>query len=106
MHITTGTTTSLDGKLTFDEKVDWIHNVLSPAIYKFGSASYYSESDWSLDEGEWQTRFWDTPTYEKLMDVKRKWDPEMVFGCRHCVGYGEEAGEADEKTLPTWRRPQ
>ena len=38
-------------------------------------------------------RFWTEDQYSRLLAVKRTWDPELVFSCRHCVGDGEEPGD-------------
>ena len=35
-----------------------------------------------------------------------KWDPSMVFGCRHCVGDEERPGIVTKDTLPSWRFTQ
>lgn len=35
-----------------------------------------------------------------------KWDPTMVFGCRHCIGDEETSGIITKDTLPSWRYEQ
>ena len=32
-----------------------------------------------------------------------KWDPTMVFGCRHCIGDEESPGIITGETMPSWR---
>ncbi len=105
MHITTGTAVNLADSLDAEAKRRFIHEKLSPAMYAFGEGSYYSESEYSLTEGEWQTRFWDQETYDKLLEIKNTWDPEHIFGCRHCIGDETPAGAVNDKTMPSWRRP-
>jgi hypothetical protein len=51
-----------------------------------GSGSYSNEADPTV-EG-WKKEFWGE-NYERLLEVKRKWDPEGVFWCRACVGSDE-----------------
>ena len=99
--MTTGGSFRIDEGLTLEEANNFVHEVLSPAIYKYGSGSYYSESEYSMDQ--WQQRIWDDETYAKLLDIKQTWDPEHVFGCRHCVGDEEEPVPISLKTLPSWR---
>lgn len=48
-------------------------------------------------------RFWTEDQYSRLLAVKRTWDPELVFSCRHCVGDGEEPGQVSASTRPSWR---
>ena len=103
MHMTTGVAFNIDGELSPDESTAWIHEVLSPELYKYGSGSYYSESEYSMKSGQWQDRLWDKETYEKLLAVKQTWDPEHVFECRHCVGDESPVLEISEQTMPSWR---
>merc|ERR1712107_614568 len=63
--------------------------------------SYYSESEYSLHKEEWGKRFWGRDIYNRLLKVKKTWDPEHVFSCRHCIGDGETALPTSEETLPT-----
>jgi FAD/FMN-containing dehydrogenase len=48
-----------------------------------GAGSYVNETDYF--EPNWQREFWGT-NYERLLEVKRKYDPEGLFRCHHCVG--------------------
>merc|ERR1719193_1700724 len=105
VHVSALSYISLGKELSVDEKVDFAHSVVGPAMYKFSSGSYYSESEYSLQGNQWGERFWGRETYNQLLKVKKTWDPELVFSCRHCIGDGEVAGVASEETLPTWRRP-
>mmetsp|Transcript_69489 Transcript_69489/g.175184 ORF Transcript_69489/g.175184 Transcript_69489/m.175184 type:complete len:597 (+) Transcript_69489:63-1853(+) len=52
------------------------------------AGSYYNEADYT--EEQWQSRFWGS-NYAELLRTKRKYDPDNVFTCHHCVG-SEEAG--------------
>jgi FAD/FMN-containing dehydrogenase len=52
--------------------------------------SYVSESDFF--ERDWQRSFWGT-NYERLLDVKRRYDPEGLFFMHH--GVGSEGWSAD-----------
>jgi hypothetical protein len=60
--------------------------------YHFPTANGYSGSYWNeadFDEPNWQTSFWGEKNYEKLLHVKRSYDPRGVFVCHHCVGSEE-----------------
>ena len=101
--MTTGSAFNINNNLSDEEKYAFVHDVLSPGIYKFGAGSYYSESEYTMDKGQWQTRFWDEETYARLLEIKQTWDPEHIFGCRHCIGDEEDPIEISERTLPSWR---
>ena len=47
------------------------------------SGSYANEADYF--ETDWQNQFWGT-NYERLLAIKRKYDPGMVFRAHHGVG--------------------
>lgn len=45
-------------------------------------------------EPEWRTALWGDEHYQKLLDIKNKYDPNRRLNCWHCVGYqGEEFDE-------------
>jgi FAD/FMN-containing dehydrogenase len=48
-----------------------------------GSGSYVNETDWF--EADWQRSFWGE-NYDRLAAIKRKYDPDGLFYCHHCVG--------------------
>jgi len=50
-----------------------------------GDHAYFSESAYS-QQGAWEDRYWGTANYARLLQVKRAWDPDNVFWCRHCIG--------------------
>jgi hypothetical protein len=45
--------------------------------------AYGNEGD--PHEQDWQQSFYGS-SYDRLLELKRKWDPAKVFRCRHCVG--------------------
>jgi hypothetical protein len=55
------------------------------ALYRIvpDAGSYVSESDYFLRD--WQQAFW-CPNYARLMEVKRRYDPEGLFTVHHGVG--------------------
>jgi FAD/FMN-containing dehydrogenase len=48
-----------------------------------GAGSYVNETDYF--EPDWQQSFWGV-NYPRLLAIKRKYDPERLFRCHHCVG--------------------
>ena len=54
--------------------------------HRHSTASYFNEAEYTLDPGHWERRFWGEDNHAKLLKIKRKYDPDFVFGCRHCVG--------------------
>lgn len=55
-----------------------------------GAGTYVNETDYF--EPDWQEALWGT-NYPKLLALKKKYDPEGLFVCHHCVG--SEAWSAD-----------
>ncbi len=71
-------------KVTLEKKARDI-KVASEIIRKLtpDSGSYANEADYF--EPNWQQSFWG-PNYSKLLDIKRKYDPDNFFTCHHCIG--------------------
>ena len=44
---------------------------------------------------DWKTRYWGLNNYEKLLSIKKKYDPTNIFYCYHCVG-SDEGSNAHE----------
>ncbi|RPA72268.1 FAD binding domain-containing protein [Ascobolus immersus RN42] len=51
---------------------------LEPDMGAYGNEADFGETDW-------QKSFWGT-NYERLLKVKKKWDPKRLFICNRCVG--------------------
>ena len=45
-------------------------------------------------------RYWGKANYQKLLQIKNKYDPDNVFWCRNCVG--SEVKKEDESGLSNW----
>ena len=59
------------------------NNMLDKMITKRGQ--YFSECDDDLGPGVWQEQFWGD-SYPRLLEIKRKYDPDNHFTCKQCVG--------------------
>jgi len=55
-------------------------------FYGLSNYSYFSESAFNMSSSDWKQRYWGQDHYNKLLAVKRAWDPDNVFWCRRCVG--------------------
>lgn len=64
---------------------DLITDVLQPIIEAAtpGMGTYVNEGDFR--QPDWQSTFYGA-NYERLLSIKRKWDPESVFFCELAVG--------------------
>lgn len=64
-------------------------NIADPAseegMYSFAENSYFGESSYTHQGDSWKQRYWGSH-YEELLSVKKKYDPERLFWCHHCVG--------------------
>jgi ribonuclease T2 len=50
-----------------------------------GGASYFAESAYIHSGDSWKRRYWGD-NYDRLLAVKKAYDPDNFFWCRHCVG--------------------
>lgn len=84
--------TELSRKLTYEWNPRWIR--LTP-----GSGTYMSESDYI--EPDWRRSF-HGDKYERLYELKQKWDPDGVFYAQNAVGMEDwEMGEMLLGHLPS-----
>ena len=73
-------------KMTNRQKDQWMHATFAPLMYKYSTASYFNEAEYTMDPEQWERRFWGEENHcKKLLEIKRKYDPHQVFGCRHYV---------------------
>ena len=60
-----------------------------------GGGAYMNEaSPWTED---WRESWWGKENYEKLLEVKQKYDPDGLLTCWKCVGFEEGNGD-----FPCW----
>ena len=52
-------------------------------FYSLGPHSYFAESPYEMPN--WPQRYWGNGVYTRLQGVKRRYDPNGAFWCRHCV---------------------
>ncbi|ESO97045.1 hypothetical protein LOTGIDRAFT_174677, partial [Lottia gigantea] len=53
-------------------------------LKKFGDGVYFNEP--TEDIPDWKEEYWGMEKYSRLLEIKKKWDPEHLFWCHHCVG--------------------
>ena len=56
------------------------------SVFSYSNSSYFNEAEYSLNPGQWERRFWGEENHCKLLGIKRKYDPDFLFTCHHCVG--------------------
>lgn len=59
---------------------------LGHKLQTFGNGVYLNEA--AADPYNWKTDFWGS-NYDRLSEIKKKWDPDNFLTCRYCVGYVE-----------------
>ena len=62
---------------------------------------YYSECDDVLPPAQWQKEFWGNETYSRLLNIKKKYDPDNHFTCLQCVGSGDLQSTTTTTTTTT-----
>lgn len=64
----------------------YVSSVPTPVgLYDLGEGSYFSESAYDQSGDSWKTRYWGT-NYDKLLAIKKVYDPKNLMWCHHCVG--------------------
>lgn len=68
---------------------DRIQNTISASVQPFkvltpGGGCYMNEGDWT--EENWQQTFFGS-NYDRLLSIKKKYDPTGLFNCWKCVGW-------------------
>ena len=70
-----------------DSRMDAIGNAagrkLNDELLKYGEGVYYNEPAYDLPD--WKNLFWGG-IYDKLLTIKRRWDPDNFLWCHHCIG--------------------
>lgn len=53
-------------------------------LYTVGKGMYYNEPDYYVED--WKEEFWGSmERYNRLLEVKKKYDPQHLFTCHKCV---------------------
>ena len=55
MHMVQSAAFSLANPLTYEERMEFTHQVAAPKLYKYSDAAYYSESEYTADD--WKMRY-------------------------------------------------
>lgn len=56
---------------------------MAKKLVKLGKGVYFNEPSAYLPD--WKTQYWGGH-YDRLLGIKKKWDPDNFFTCLHCVG--------------------
>lgn len=55
---------------------------------KYSKWVYWNEPQHNFMKDDWRERYWgDLKNYNRLLTVKREYDPLNIFNCYHCIGY-------------------
>lgn len=60
-----------------------------------GFGAYTNEAD--VLEPNWQQSFWSEENYDRLLEIKQKYDPTNFLNCWKCVGRDESMVQEDKK---------
>lgn len=61
---------------------------------KYNKWVYWNEPQHNFPSNDWKERYWGgLESYNKLLVVKQKYDPDNVFSCYHCIGYVKEPND-------------
>ncbi|PQE26736.1 isoamyl alcohol oxidase protein [Rutstroemia sp. NJR-2017a BVV2] len=73
-------------------QISTINNLTTVIKDATGSTGGYLNEDfpWATD---WKEAWWGTENYDKLLAIKRKYDPDSLLNCWKCVGFEEETAE-------------
>ncbi|KAK3088377.1 hypothetical protein FSP39_018432 [Pinctada imbricata] len=72
--------------ISWDKAVDEA-KALGDEQIKFGYGMYPNESGPNVTN--WHDNFWGS-NYKRLLEIKRKWDPDRFFYCSQCVGSDDD----------------
>eukprot|EP01084_Bolivina_argentea_P080076 145096_1 len=73
-----------DNETIYNNAMDIVHEY-EPKLRSYGLGIYSNEENADCIDCDWKYEFWGDH-YDKLLSVKQKWDPNLVFWCKHCVG--------------------
>lgn len=59
-----------------------LHADLEP----YSRGKYYNEAEPDMSPEKWKKEFWGLDMYDKLLRIKKQWDPRNRFTCNQCVG--------------------
>ncbi|KAL4224742.1 hypothetical protein ACF0H5_015439 [Mactra antiquata] len=74
----------------FEDFVIGEGNKFSESLQRFGDGMYLNEP--TRANADWKKDFWGSH-YNRLLTIKRRYDPDNFFTCHHCVGSDDNAGQ-------------
>ncbi|TGO63909.1 hypothetical protein BCON_0010g00750 [Botryotinia convoluta] len=92
---------SYGGAWTFNETLEQrkiqidLVNSLTAMVEEFtptGGAYFNEAHPWTSD---WKEAWWGLKNYERLVEIKKKYDPDNLLTCWKCVGFDEENAAKD-----------
>ncbi len=72
---------------SLDEEVLQYASLVEKSIDGGRLGMYINEENAECFDGcKWGDEYWGSDHFQKLIDIKKKSDPNNVFWCKHCVG--------------------
>lgn len=83
---------------TYEERLQAVINLtrsseLAEEVIGPGGGAYVHES--SVFTKDWQNSYWGN-NYDRLLEIKNKYDPDSLLNCWKCVGFKEESIGSEE----------
>ncbi|KAH8785886.1 putative isoamyl alcohol oxidase [Diaporthe sp. PMI_573] len=83
---------------TYEERLQAVINLtksseLAEEVIGPGGGAYVHES--SMFTKDWQKSYWGT-NYDRLLEIKNKYDPDSLLDCWKCVGFKEESVSSED----------
>ena len=71
MHLLPNYYISLTHEMSYTERMVFAHDIVGPTLYKHSDKSYYSESEYSLNDGNaWKERYyWHCKRFKSLLTI-------------------------------------
>lgn len=80
-----------------DKPIIALAEKLTAGFIKHGNGTYFNEGSAYLPD--WKRAYWGDH-YDRLLAIKRKWDPENVLTCFQCVGSDTIMQEVTTPPIP------
>ena len=69
-------------------QVSVIDNLAEYVFKKYSNWVFWNEPLHNFPKDDWRERYWGgMDNYNRLLAVKKEFDPENIFTCYHCIGY-------------------
>ena len=68
--------------------VDLMDQFAEKTLKKYSKWVFWNEAQHNFPSNDWQERYWGGKNnYNRLLAIKKLYDPNNIFTCYHCIGY-------------------